>query len=44
MTRTINLAQTLPGVALLLDQARNEDLILRQADGTEFMRVAIDDF
>jgi hypothetical protein len=31
-------------VVHLLDQARNEDLIVRLADGSEFILVAIDDF
>ncbi len=42
--KTIDFAQTQPDVALLLDQARNDDLILCLADGTEFLLVAIDDF
>jgi hypothetical protein len=42
--KTIDLAQTSPDVALLLDQARNDDLILRLADGSEFLLVAVDDF
>ena len=43
MMKTIDFAQTPPDVALLLDQSRNDDLILRLADGTEFLLVAIDD-
>jgi len=42
--KTIDLAQTPPDVARLLEQARNDDLILRVADGTEFLLVAVDDF
>jgi hypothetical protein len=36
--------QAPPDVVHLLDQARNEDLIVRLADGSEFILVAIDDF
>jgi hypothetical protein len=42
--KTIDFAQAPPDVALLLDQARSDDLILRLADGSEFLLVAIDDF
>jgi hypothetical protein len=42
--KTIDLPQASPDVALLLEQARNDDLIVRLADGTEFLVVAIDDF
>jgi hypothetical protein len=42
--KTIDLPQASPDVALLLDQARDDDLILRLADGSEFLVVAIDDF
>ncbi len=42
--KTIDLPQASPDVALLLDQARNDDLILRLGDGSEFLVVAIDDF
>ena len=42
--KTIDLEQTPPGVADLLEQARNEDLVVRLADGSEFLLIAIDDF
>ncbi len=42
--KTIDLPQTSPDVASLLEQARDDDLILRLADGSEFLVVAIDDF
>jgi hypothetical protein len=42
--KTIDLIPTPPDVAYLLDQAGDEDLIVRLADGREFLLVAIDDF
>jgi hypothetical protein len=42
--KTIDLVETPPDVAHLLDQARDEDLIVRLADGSEFLLVAVDDF
>jgi len=42
--KTIDLPQASPDLALLLDQAHDEDLILRLGDGREFLVVAIDDF
>jgi hypothetical protein len=42
--KTIDFAQVPPDVAHLLEQARDDDLILRMADGTEFLLVAVDDF
>ncbi|MHB1559876.1 MAG: hypothetical protein ACYC61_20700 [Isosphaeraceae bacterium] len=42
--KTIDLPQTSPDVASLLEQARDDDLIVRLADGSEFLVVAIDDF
>jgi hypothetical protein len=42
--KTIDLPQASPDMALLLDQARDDDLILRLPDGSEFLVVAIDDF
>ena len=42
--KTIDFAQAPPEVARLLDQARDEDLLVRLADGSEFLLVAIDDF
>jgi hypothetical protein len=42
--KTIDFAPASPDVADLLDQARNDDLIIRLPDGSEFLLVAIDDF
>jgi hypothetical protein len=42
--KTIELPEIPPGVADLLDQARTDDLVVRLADGSEFLLVAIDDF
>ena len=42
--KTIDFSQAPPDVAHLLEQARNDDLIIRLADGSEFFLVAIDDF
>jgi hypothetical protein len=42
--KTIDLPQASPDMALLLEQAGDDDLILRLADGREFLLVAIDDF
>jgi hypothetical protein len=42
--KTIDFAPPPPDVARLLDQARNDDLIVRLPDGSEFLLVAIDDF
>jgi hypothetical protein len=42
--KTIDFAPAPPDVASLLDQARNDDLIVRLPDGSEFLLVAIDDF
>lgn len=42
--KTIDFAQVPPDVARLLEQARDDDLIVRLADGCEFLLVAIDDF
>jgi hypothetical protein len=42
--KTIDLPEVSPDVAFLLDLARDDDLILRLADGSEFLVVAIDDF
>lgn len=41
--KTIELPDLSPGVAELLDQARDEDLVVRLADGSEFLLVAVDD-
>jgi hypothetical protein len=42
--KTIDFVQAPPDVADLLEQARDEDLVVRLADGSEFLLVAIDDF
>jgi hypothetical protein len=42
--KTIDLVQATPDVARLLEQARSDDLLVRLADGSEFLLVAIDDF
>ncbi len=42
--KTIDLPEVSPDVARLLDQARDDDLILRRGDGSEFLVIAIDDF
>jgi hypothetical protein len=42
--KTLDLPHTPPDVAQLLEQARHEDLVVRLADGGEFLLVAVDDF
>lgn len=42
--KTIELAKTAPEIANLLDQARDDDLVVRLADGSEFLLVSIDEF
>jgi hypothetical protein len=42
--KTIDLPAPPPAVAELLEQARQDDLIVRLADGSEFLVVAVDDF
>jgi hypothetical protein len=42
--RTVEFPHAPPDVADLLEQARQEDLIVRLADGSEFLLVAIEDF
>jgi hypothetical protein len=42
--KTVDLPQASPAVTELLDQARQDDLIVRLADGSEFLLVAIDEF
>jgi hypothetical protein len=42
--KTIAFAQPPPEVARLLEQARSEDLVVRLADGSEFLLVALEDF
>ncbi len=41
--KTIDLTPS-DDVADLLDQARRDDLVVRLADGSEFLLVAVDDF
>jgi hypothetical protein len=42
--KTIELIHASPNIASLLDQARSDDIVVRVADGSEFLLVAIDDF
>jgi hypothetical protein len=42
--KTIDIDQNAPDVVHLLEQARNDDLIVRLADGTEFLLIALDEF
>lgn len=42
--RTITIPPQATDVNALLEQARKEDLLVRAADGTEFMLTAVDDF
>jgi hypothetical protein len=42
--KTVDLPQTSRAVTELLEQARQDDLIVRLADGSEFLLVAIDEF
>lgn len=42
--KTIELPHAPPDVADLLDRARHDDLIVRLADGSEFLLVAVDEF
>jgi hypothetical protein len=42
--KTIELPHAPPDVASLLDQARTDDLLVRLADGSEFLLVSVDDF
>jgi hypothetical protein len=42
--KTVDLPQTSPDVTELLAQARQDALIVRLADGSEFLLVAIDEF
>ena len=42
--KTIDLPSPSKETAGLLAQARDEDIVVRLADGSEFMLVAIDDF
>ena len=42
--KTIELTNASPDIASLLDQARVDDIVVRMADGSEFLLVAVDDF
>jgi hypothetical protein len=42
--KTIELTNVSPDIANLLDQARVDDIVVRMADGSEFLLVAVDDF
>lgn len=42
--KTIDLVQATPDVVRLFEEARSDDLLVRLADGSEFLLVAVDDF
>jgi hypothetical protein len=42
--KTVNLSNLTNELTALLDQANDEDLIIRLADGREFLLSAVDDF
>jgi hypothetical protein len=42
--KTINLPQASEDVVRLLDEARQDDVVVKLADGSEFMLIAIDAF
>ena len=42
--KTIDLSHTSPDIDNLLAQARQDDLVVRLADGTEFILIAVDEF
>ena len=42
--KTVSVSPQSPQVTALLEQARDEDLIVRAPDGTEFLLSAVDDF
>ena len=42
--KTIELTNASPDIASLLEQARVDDIVVRMADGSEFLLVAVDDF
>ena len=42
--KTIELTNASPDIVNLLDQARVDDIVVRVADGSEFLLVAVDDF
>ena len=42
--KTVNLSNPTNEVTALLDQANDEDIVVRLADGREFLLSAVDDF
>jgi hypothetical protein len=42
--KTIEIEQSTADLNRLLDQARDDDLVVRVADGTEFLLIALDEF
>ena len=42
--KTVDLPKTAADVIKLLDLARSDDLIVRLADGSEFLLIAVDEF
>jgi hypothetical protein len=42
--KVITIPEQASEIQLLLEQARDEDIVVRTADGTEFMVSAVDDF
>jgi hypothetical protein len=42
--KTVDVAQSSDDVVQLLNQARQDDVVVRLADGSEFLVIAIDDF
>jgi hypothetical protein len=42
--KTINLSQASDDVTRLFDEARQHDVVVKLADGSEFMLIAIDEF
>ena len=42
--KIIELTNASPDIASLLDRARVDDIVVRMADGSEFLLVAVDDF
>jgi hypothetical protein len=42
--KTVEIGVGAVDIARLLEQARQEDLVVRLADGSEFLVVAVDDF
>lgn len=42
--KTIDLTQATGEMAQLLDEARQDDLVVRLSDGSEFLLIALDEF